>query len=62
VPEVHAERVHPEVVSELRIPRGDVPGDPFIESTLGEQSKPRRQTLLPPLPFGGDVELRLRTE
>jgi len=47
VPEVHAERVDPEVVGPLRIAGGDVPGDPFVEAELGEEAEGGGQALLP---------------
>src|SRR5437868_4982103 len=51
--EMHSERVHPKMIGPLRIARGDVAGNAFIEAKLGEQAKSGRQPLLavPPLFF-----------
>ena len=35
----HAEAVHPEGIGELRIARGDVTGDPLVESEFCEKPK-----------------------
>src|SRR2546428_8755082 len=37
--EVHAERVHPEMIEPLRIAGGDVAGDAFVKTEAGEQTK-----------------------
>ena len=44
--EVHAERVDPEVVEQLRVPCRDVAGDPFVESELSEQPERGGEPLL----------------
>src|SRR5258708_4110932 len=51
--EVHAKRIHPEMIRPLRIARRDVPGNAFIETKLREQAKRSRQPLfaMPPLLF-----------
>src|SRR2546425_737610 len=37
--EVHAERVHPEMIEPLRIAGGDMAGDAFVKTEAGEQTK-----------------------
>jgi hypothetical protein len=39
---MHAEGIYPEMVSMLRIPRGNVAGNPFIEAIPGKQPERRR--------------------
>src|SRR5581483_4163611 len=39
LPEAHAERVDPEVVEALRVARGDVAGDAFVEAEPAEQTE-----------------------
>ena len=46
VAEVHAERVHPEVVGEFRVACGDVPGHALVEAELAEQPERRGEVLL----------------
>src|SRR5277367_3588401 len=43
---MHAERIDPEVVEQLRIARRDVPGNPFAEGKLREKAEGRCQALL----------------
>ena len=40
--EMHREGIDPEVVAALRVPSGDVAGNPFVEPVLGEQTERRR--------------------
>src|SRR5580658_3906776 len=60
--EVNAEAVHPEGVRELRIARGDVPGDALTESEFREQTKRGSEPLLAmkPLFLDGRKRRRLR--
>ena len=44
--EAHPEWVHPEVVGALRIPHGDVTGQPLVEPELPEQPEGGGETLL----------------
>ena len=44
--EAHAERVHPEVVRQLGVARGDVPGRPLTEPEPTEQAEGGGQALL----------------
>src|SRR5882757_10243198 len=46
VPEVHAERVHPEVVGQLGIARGDVPGDALVEAETTKEPERGGEVLL----------------
>ena len=46
VPEVHPERVHPEVIGELGIAGGDVPGHTLVETEPAEQPERRGKILL----------------
>ncbi len=46
VAEVHAERIHPEVVEPLGVPGGDVAGHPLVEPELREQAERGGQALL----------------
>ena len=57
--EVHAERVDPEVVVELGVARGDVPGRTLVEPEVPEQPEGRGEALfaVPPLLFDA-AELR----
>src|SRR6267142_2589622 len=43
--EVHAKRIHPEMIRPLRIARRDVPGNAFVETKFREQAKRSRQPL-----------------
>ena len=45
VPEVHAERIDPEVIGQLRIACGDVARDALVEAEAAEQAERRRQVL-----------------
>lgn len=56
--EMHAERVHPEVIGQLRIARGDVAGEARRETEAREQAERGREPLLPVAAFGGDVGAR----
>ena len=47
VPEVHGERVDPEVVGQLGVAGRDVAGHALVEAELGEQPEAGRQPLLP---------------
>ena len=49
--EVHAERIHPEVIGEFRITRRYVPGDPLIKTEAREEAKGGGQTLFAMAPF-----------
>ena len=59
--EVHAERVDPEVVVELGVAGGDVPGRTLVEAEVPEQAEGGGEPLLavPPLLFDA-AELRER--
>jgi hypothetical protein len=46
VPEVHAERVHPEVVGQFGVAGGDVARHALVEAELAEQPKRRGEPLL----------------
>jgi hypothetical protein len=57
--EVHAQRIDPEVIESLRVARGDVTRNAFVESELSEQSERGGEALLAVAPFVLDVvELR----
>src|SRR5712675_805029 len=43
--EVHAKRIHPEMIRAIRIARRDVPGNAFVETKFREQAKRSRQPL-----------------
>ena len=60
--EVHAERIHPEMVELLRIARRDVPGNSFIESETRKEPKCGGQHPLAMQPFlcGGGKNWRPR--
>ena len=53
LPEMHAERIDPELVGILRIARRDVPRDAFVITVPREQSERGRQPLLTMQPFLG---------
>src|SRR5260370_33794346 len=44
--EVHAERVHPEMIETLRIAGSDVAGDAFVKAESGEEAKRGGEPLL----------------
>ena len=46
LPEVHAERVHPEVIGALGIAGGDVAGHAFVEAEAREQPEGAGEALL----------------
>ena len=46
VSEIHAERIHPEPVGELRVARRDVAGHTFVEPVEGEESQGCGEALL----------------
>ena len=46
VAEAHRERVHPEVLGELGVADGDVPGDAFAEADAAEDAQRAGQLLL----------------
>jgi len=46
LPEVHPERIDPEVVQALRIASGDVSGNAFVEPEAREEPKGGGQSLL----------------
>jgi len=46
VAEVHAERIHPEVIRALGIASGDVSGDALVEAEPTEETERGRQVLL----------------
>ena len=55
----HAEAVHPEGIGELRIARGDVTGDPLVESEPCEKPESGSEPFFPVLPlFGQRLEDR----
>ena len=59
VREAHPEGIHPEVVEQLGVARGDVTRHPFVETELAEQSERRREALFAVSSFVLDVvELR----
>ena len=54
---MHAERVHPEVVGELRVACGDVPGHTLVEAELTEQPERGGEVLLAVHALLGDIAL-----
>jgi hypothetical protein len=55
VPEVHAERVDPEVVGQLWIAGRDVAGHALVEPETAEEPEPGRQSLFAMAAFVFDV-------
>ncbi len=62
VAEVHAERIDPEVIGQLRVARGDVPRDALVEAEAAEQAERRRQVLFAVQPLFLDRAALLREE
>lgn len=58
--EMHAERIHPEMIGQLRIARGDVAREPGREAEAREQPERGREPLLAMAAFGRDVAARRR--
>ena len=60
VPEMHAERVDPEMVGQLGIACGDVPGDSLVEAEAAEKPERGREVLFAVQPLFLDAATLLR--